>query len=780
MGQGHRSLLRILMGSAAICAGQAAAAKAQSTTAPAPAVSTPATSPLPADARDVAAQTGTPAPATADNDIVVTAQKRRERIQDVPLAISAITSETIERSGSRSLRDIATSVPSLYFSQSQGPVQSNVAIRGIGSNGGVAGLEPSVGIYVDGVYLDRTSIGVADFNDIERIEVLRGPQGTLFGKNTPAGLINFITKRPSFKWTGDATASVGNYNDRGATASVSGPILADKLAIRVSGFYRKRDGYLHNDFNNKDVNDLKAYGIRGRLLFKPIDALEMLATVEHQVTDQDCCAAEFAPVGGTQRTVAAALGNPFPAVIDGEDRHVYYDGTNAYHHTINAYTLENNLRLGDYTLTSISSLRDYKQTSHIDGDFSQLDFFRIIEGDRNHRQFSQEVRLASPDTGMFSFVTGLFYFYKRQNERGFAVYGADTSRIFTLLGGTLRALAPTYATIRRSDSGSDIVNRSYAAFGQGKVAFSDQFDVSLGVRYTYDKKRLYTFQTTTEVVPILAPRRNVNAEKGDGHFSGVINARFRPDSRTMLYASLTRGYKAFGFNDSAVNEAIGQRRFFDAELSTGGEVGLKKTWNGFQLNLTGFYTKFSNYQASSFAPGNTFLLQNAAKLTTKGVEVEAILRPAAGFVLNANYTYLDAKYDSFPTGPGLEGGAVTQDLSGKPLQDAPKHSLNLVAQYDRSLGGGFSGFVRGEYSYRSKIYTAQNLDPLLIQPGYSLINARVGISRGPVGLELWGRNLTDEVLLYRGGTPPAVFTAGSRIRFIGDPATYGATLRLAF
>ena len=717
---------------------------------------------------------------TADGDIIVTAQKRNERLQDVPLALSAITAQTIERSGAQSLKDIATSVPSLYLSQSQGPVQTNVAIRGVGSSGGVAGLEPSVGIYVDGVYLDRTSIGVADFNDIARIEVLRGPQGTLFGKNTPAGLINFITKRPEFTLGGDASATAGNYGSFGGTASLTGPIAGDRLAARVSGFYRKHSGYLHNDFSGRNVNDLEAWGIRGRLLFRPTDTLELLATVEHQKTNQDCCAAEFSPLGATQRTVAAILGKPFPAVIDGTDRHVYYDGQNAYAHTINAYTLEANLGIGDYTLTSITSLRDYNQTSQIDGDFSQLDFFRVIRGDRSHRQFSQEVRLASSDRGVFSFVGGLFYFYKRQNERGGAVYGADTSRIFSLLGGSLAALAPTYVTIRSSSSGSDIVNRSYAAFGQGKFKLSDTFDVSLGLRYTYDDKAITGFQTSTEVVPILAAPRSFSASHSDGRLSGVLNARFRPDANTLFYASITRGYKSFGFNDSGINEAIGQKRFFDAELSTGGEIGFKKSWSGLQFNLTGFYTVFDNYQASSFAPGNTFLLQNAAKLTTKGIEAEAIIRPGPGVVFNLNYTYLDARYGKFLTGPGLEGVSVTQDLSGKPLQDAPKHSINAVGQYDFALSGGLGAFVRGELSLRSKTYTAQNLDPLLVQPSYVLANARVGINGKGWGLELWGRNLTNQIVLYRGGTPPAVFTAGSRIRFIGDPRTYGATARLSF
>ena len=718
--------------------------------------------------------------APSDNEIIVTAQKRAERLQDVPLAISAITAETLERSGAQALRDIVTLVPSLYFSQAQGPVQSNVAIRGVGSSGGVAGLEPSVGIYVDGVYLDRTSIGVADFNDIERIEVLRGPQGTLFGKNTPAGLINFITKRPEFTLGGDASATAGNYDSYGVTASLTGPIVSDKVALRVSGFYRTHSGYLFNQTKNTDTNDLEAYGVRGRLLWNVTDKLELLATYEHHSSTQNCCAAEFSPVGATQLAISAAIGKPFPAINAPDDLLVAFDGGFSYRHKINAGTIEANLEVGDHVVTSISSLRDYKQFSFIDGDFSPVDFFRTINGDRNHRQFSQELRIASPADKTFSYVAGLFYFYKRQNERGGAVYGADTSLIFQRLGPPFSSLAPLYATIRSSASGSDIVNRSYAAFGQAKLQFSDRFDMSIGVRYTYDEKSIFTFQTTTEPVPILAAPRNERASGDDGQFSGVINARFRPDRDTLLYASLTRGYKSFGFNDSAVNTAIGQKRFFDAELSTGGEIGFRRSWKTLQLGITGFWTVFDNYQSSSFAPGNTFLLQNAAKLTTRGVELEATVRPAKGVLFNLNYTYLDAFFNDFKTGPGQPGGPTVQDLSGKPLQDAPKHSLSLVGQYDHDFSDSLSGFLRGEMSFRSETQTAQNLDPLLVQPAYVLLNARAGLNFGKIGLEIWGRNLGNDIILYRGGVPPAIFTAGSRIRFVGDPRTYGATLRYRF
>ncbi len=719
---------------------------------------------------------------TAVEEVIVTAQKREERLQDVPLAITALSSEAIERSGALSLRDIVALAPSVTFSQSQGPVQSNIAIRGVGSSGGVAGLEPSVGVYVDGVYLDRTSIAVADFNDIERIEVLRGPQGTLFGKNTPAGTISFITKRPSFERGGDVSLTAGNYGARYASGAFTGP-LSDELAVRVSAFWRERDGFLRNEFDGSDVNDLKAYGVRARALWRPSDSLEILASYENHRTRQNCCAPEFSPLGATQRAVASALGKPFPVQVDPEDLDVFFDGGFSYKHVINAYALEANYQVAGHTLTSITSVRDYDQRSFIDADFSQLDFFRLLSGNRDHKQVSQELRIASPADQRLTYVAGLFYFQKEQKERGQGIYGADTSRIFARLGGALAQLAPLYTTIRTSQSGSDIDNHSYAAFGQASYALTDTFDVTVGLRYTYDDKSIYTFQVTTEPVPILAPPRSERASDSDGQWSGVINVRYRPDRDTTWYASVTRGYKAFGFNDSAVNTTIGQRRFFDAELSTGFEAGWKKVLpaQAANLSLVGFWTDFDDYQASSFAPGNTFLLQNAGKLTTRGFEFEGAWRPVSGLDLTGAYTYLDAEYDEFLTGPGLEGVSQVQDLSNRPLQDAPKHAFSLTAQYTFPLSvAGLNAFVRGEASYRSRYQTAQNLDPLLVQDAYALFNARAGVTADRWSLEIWGRNLSDELILYRGGTPPAVFTAGSRIRFLSDPRTYGVTLRADF
>ncbi|HZF79043.1 MAG TPA: TonB-dependent receptor plug domain-containing protein, partial [Rubrivivax sp.] len=253
-----------------------------------------------------------PAGSTGVQSVTVTAQKRLQLAQEVPLAVSAVGSEYIAKSGAASLKDVVSAIPSLQFTQSQSAVQSSVTIRGVGSSGGVAGLEPSVGMYIDGIYLDRTYMGLGDFNDIERIEVLRGPQGTLFGKNTPAGVINFITKRPAFKFGGAAEATVGNYGLRKVAATVTTPLISETLAWRVSAFDSQRDGYLHNTWTDQAVNDSQSRGLRARALWRATEDVELLLSYERTTQKGLCCAAETGPVAAPRLASAAAAGRPFP------------------------------------------------------------------------------------------------------------------------------------------------------------------------------------------------------------------------------------------------------------------------------------------------------------------------------------------------------------------------------------------------------------------------------------------------------------------------------------
>lgn len=714
--------------------------------------------------------------------VTVTAQKREQLMQDVPLAVGVVSSDFIAKSGASSLKDVVSAMPSVHFTQSQSGGQSTVSIRGVGSSGGVAGLDPSVGIYIDGIYIDRTWLGIGEFNDIERIEVLRGPQGTLFGKNTPAGSISYITKKPSFKAAGEVEGTVGNFGLHRLAFTYTAPLVDDKLAVRLSAFERKRNGTMRNTFTNEDVNDVDANGVRGRALWKASENLEVIFTLEHGVDRQNCCYPEFGPVTQARRDSAAAIGKPFPAVVDLTDRQITVNAPFRNQVTTDAYAVEANYALGDHTVTALLSQRDAVQRGQIDADFTQIDTIGNVYGNRDLRQRSLELRIASPENRTISYVAGLFYFEKQVTELGGLVSGKDARFLFP-------GAAAFYTTPRESASRSDIDNKSYSLFGQATYALNKQIDLTGGLRYNRDQKSLQAGQVLLNgPMPGLASAFGpVSESDKDGRVSGMVNLRYRPDSDTMVYGSLTRGYKSFGFNDGQVNAALNQKRFFNAEQSTSTEVGLRKEWldNRVTTNVTLFNTVFDNYQASSFAPapgtntGTAFLLQNAGKLTTRGVELELSARPTRAASVALAYTYLDAKFNDFKGGPGIPGVGSVQDLSGKELANAPRHSLSLSGQYRWPIPGtAFTAFAWGEVAHRSSYFTSQNLDPLFLQEGYSQVNARVGLDAGAWQIELWARNLTDKLFIYTGSR--LSLSAGSRITWINDPRTFGLTARLKF
>lgn len=686
--------------------------------------------------------------------VVVTAQKREQMAQDVPLAVSVVGADYIAKSGASSLKDVVSAIPSLQFTQSQSAVQSSVTIRGVGSSGGVAGLEPSVGMYVDGIYLDRTYMGLGDFNDIERIEVLRGPQGTLFGKNTPAGVINFITKRPSFTSSGAVEVSVGNLGLKKVAGTVTGPLINDQLAVRVSFFDSNRDGTFENTYSSSSTNEARSKGVRARALLQATKDLELIFSIENSKNFGLCCAAETGPVPDSRLVSAAAAGRPFPTVLNPRDRRVSFDGEFKNSVNVDAFGLEANLSLGDHTLTGLLSTRNTSQFGGIDADFSQLSFLNILAG-RESNQKSAELRIASPADRAFNYVAGVYLLKTSVTEK------STTTGLINNVGF------------------SQIDNESSAVFGQATYEFSKQFDVSAGLRYNQDKKGLFASQTPGW--------GSASEASSDGQYSGMLNTRYRWDKDTMTYASLTRGYKSFGFNDGQITPALGQKRFFDAELSTSVEFGIKKEWlnRSVTTNATAFNTVFDNYQASSFSPnpsggGSVFLLQNAAKLTTSGVELELSVRPSRAAEISLAYTYLDAKFDDFKTGPGITGVSTVQDLSGRPLANAPKHALSLVGNYRWPVPGtSLTAFVWGEISHRSDYFTGQNLDPQFAQQAYTMGNARAGVEKGNWSIEGWVRNITDETILYAGNFNPLGATM-PKVYFIGDPRTVGVTARLKF
>jgi iron complex outermembrane receptor protein len=740
--------------------------------------------------------------ATTLDEVVVTATKRGQTVLEAPVSVSVVTSETIKNTGATNFSELATLIPSVVFSTQQSPVQANVGIRGVTTAGGSAALEPSVGIYVDGVFTDRTAIGIGDFNDIAAVEVLRGPQSTLFGNASPAGIINFVTQDPGREVSGEFRGSVGNFNRRQFAGTVTGPLVADTLFGRVSVFSHQRDGYLDNVIG-PDSNDQNAVGLRAKLLYAPAGPLRVLGTVEYSDIDQNCCVPVHVNVPDALLNRFATASTNFPFVGSGvpfprnqlDSQTVAVDGLNTYEQSLFALTLRVDYAFeSGHRLTSIGAYRSVDQFSAADIDFTGLNLLTFPAVERDNQHFSQEIRLASPEDRPVTWLIGAYAFQKEVTEDSALVINAQTA---ALLGGN--------ALAQNSPTFSSITNRNFALFGEATWALSDRLSVTGGLRWNFDDKQITAFAARLRGNGTqLSPTQFIPADKQQrdgGELTGrvVVEYAFNDDLRT--FGSYTRGYKAFGINDDAnlIRNIPGADFFFDSEIVDNYEIGLKGQlpfWDA-DFSAVAFRTEYDDFQAlSSFIDStNTlrFYLQNAASLISQGLEVDATARPIEGLTLTVAATYLDATFDSFPNAQGPTG---VIDLSGRPLTDAPKWSTSAVIRYERPIGAGLRVFGQADVFHRSSVFTELTYDPILRQETHTKVNARIGL--GDQGdrwtLELWGRNLTDEITFGRGGRPvfgavTAVLPAGGApsfpvgatyIKYTGEPRTYGATLTYRF
>lgn len=734
-------------------------------------------------------------------DIVVTATRTGQTILQAPVSVSVVTAETIRASGATNFAELATLLPSVVFSSQQSPVQSNVGIRGVTTAGGSAALEPSVGIYVDGVFTDRIAIGIGDFNDIAAVEVLRGPQSTLFGNSSPAGIINFVTKRPEKTFGAEVQATYGNFDRVQVAGTVTGP-LSKSLFGRLSGFYHRRDGYLKN-LLGPDSNNQNAFGARGRLLFDNGGPATITLTGEYSRSRQDCCLPVFDNVGEPLYQRFATASQNFPFVGTGvpfprnqlKDQVVAANGRNTYDQDLIAFSIEGRFDLGGgYQFLSISSFRDIEQTSIADIDFTGLDLLNFPNVVRKNQQLSQEFRVISPADQTLSWLAGAYYFRKDVTETSALVINPQTA---ALLGGNVVA--------QNSPSFSDIANENFALFAEANVKATGRLTITGGVRYNYDDKgifaraeRLRANGTAVSPIQTIPPGKR-SRSGGQLTYRAVVDYAWSDDLRT--YASYTRGYKAFGINDDAnlLRNIPGADFFFDSEIVDNYEIGVKGRLPAIRgtFSLVAFRTDYDNFQAlSSFIDTtNTlrFFLQNAASLRSQGLELDVTIQPVTGLTLTVAATYLDAKFLDFPNAEGPTG---PRNLTGQPLTDAPDFSASFVARYETPVSEKLRVFAQADVFYRSSVFTELTYDPNLVQGSYAKVNARLGI--GEIGpgwnFELFARNITDKIIFGRGGRPvfgsvtallpfagaPSFPVGNAYIKFTGEPRTYGATLRYSF
>ncbi|ODT89955.1 MAG: hypothetical protein ABS78_01105 [Phenylobacterium sp. SCN 70-31] len=688
---------------------------------------------------------GAAAAQTAVEEVIVTATKREENLQAVPVSVTAFTAQELQRRGAVSLRDLQYSVPNFNYSSNDFNRRPDVSLRGITSTARSPGEDGSIGFYVDGVFLARPTDWNPDIQGLERVEVLRGPQGTLFGKNTIAGAVNMVTQRPQDSFKAALDLEAGNYNAFRAVGIVDMPLIADKLYSRVSLTRFRRDGFTRNVFNNTRVDSEDRWGGRLQLRITPFENFEANLSYDYMTETPTRVMREI--ISGT---------NPL-TFIPGP-RTVSFDRANVNDRTLQGVHLTTDATFGEHTITTITAYRKSFVDFQVDEDTGPLDDQRTRILDHNH-QFSNEVRLTSPSGGRLDYVAGFFYLYVYADQSGGFVQNGVASPFFPGLTGANRTVA----------------TNSYAAYVNANYHINDQWTLNVGLRYGYETKRLEFFRFNQNggffggAFPAFGP---ITDKILDHDVSPMVGIQYEPTSDFMAYAKWSRGNKSGGWNAGLSFRGADP---YKAEQVDNYEAGFKADFldGRARTNVAVFYMDYRDLAVTTFGGltnGVGFNVDSAAKAVIKGAELDFTLVPIDGLEIAGGVGYLDSKYKNYQT-------SATANNNGNRLQFAPKWNGNLRVQYSRPIGGDLEFTARGEWQYRGSMYGNPANTLASLTPSYSLLNARVGIAREDErwGVYLWGRNLADKDYLNYADT-----LGTDRIGTYGAPRTYGIAVSLRY
>jgi len=731
-------------------------------------------------ATPAAAQDTRPTPATDDQpgssdnapgDIIITAQKRSERLQDVPLAVSVLDGGTLAQSGKTSIEGAQYLVPSLNFLKSGTTLNQSIFLRGVGTATFSIAGEPSVSTVVDGVVYSRAGEAFSDLVDIDRMEVLRGPQGTLFGKNASAGVINIVSKQPTKDFGGYVEAGYFSRADYRGRLVLNVPLGAN-LLTRFTGSYENYDGNIRNNaYGGRYVNGFEHYGGRAQIVATPSSAVKLTFIADYHHNDDDCCAEVIGTgpltAAGVPTTSLAFAALPTPQ--GDRTRRINQDLITSTVETGYGFSGQADVTLNGITVTSITAYRNWRNTEIRDGDwldrayigFNQLHDFGPQTGDT----FSQELRLTSRGGEFIDYVVGGFY-SRAASERIFTRNDISCSAV----GATPTALTPCTSPLAKpsaaptgtADFGS--VFKNLAFFGQATINVTSRFRIIGGLRYSIDQLDVFHSRNTTLAGPGIQPSFPTTptgtgqpttifrGKATNTNLSGKAGLQYEFSKQTTAYATYSRGYKGPAFNVFYNLTATGTN-VIDPETSDSYEVGLKNTLFGGKLvlNLDAFYAKYHNFQANNpdlVAGVVVTRFTNAGEVSTRGAELDVLWQPVADLTVSGGGAYTDAHVDRFKVAPGAAVTAIVP--AGTPLGFAPKWKGNLAVDY-RYRGGGpvdFFGGVQG--SYQSSELALFAPDPVQRRLGtihaYGLVNLSAGIvsSRDVWRLTFQVRNLFDQ------------------------------------
>jgi iron complex outermembrane receptor protein len=764
----------------------------------------------------------------ADEAIIVTARRRDEQVQDVPIAISVVGGDQLERTGSVNVARLTQIQPSVQFFTTN-PRNSAANIRGLGAPFGLTndGIEQGVGIYIDQVYYSRIAVATFDFLDVERIEVLRGPQGTLYGKNTTSGAISITTRAPTFDPEARLEVSLGNLDYVAAKGSVSGPVVDDVLAVRIAASRSHRRGSIYNVATDRWVNEQDNLGLRGQLLWRAGDALDVTLSADYNRQNPECCAQIYVRTGATQRPLArqyAALAAAFgyaPPSTNPFDRLTDLDTPLDAFQEIGGVALRAEWDIGPGRLTSVSAWRFWNWGPSNDRDFTGLPITTVSANPSKQDQYSQELRYAGSGKSL-DYVLGIFAYRQKQHTTGAQEQGPAASRWLLNPSGA-NAHDPTILDGLRSENDILLKTTSLAAFGQLSWHVTDRLRLQPGLRLNYDRKNgsylaivkngSGSTVLNSDQRSILAPQ-SYEATFSDWNLSGDFTIAYDLADDVLAYATYAKSFKSGGINLAGLPLDASSNPILDAatvkpEKVDHFEMGLKTQFldRRATFNLAAFWTEIRDYQAT-VTNGQLGVLRgylaNADKVRVRGIEGDLSYRPSRRLSLYASGAFTDHEYVKFvdapcppelsggpaaggansPSAPGTPGGfsPANCDISGQWLPGISRWAASFGGEYAhpaKVLGLAGEAYIGFDGSYRSRFSSNPSRSAYTDIAGYGLANFRVGF-RADKGWNVfgWVRNAFDanyyEVLATQSGS------TGLVVGQPGDPRTWGVTAQARF
>jgi iron complex outermembrane receptor protein len=683
-------------------------------------------------------------PMMAMDVVIVTAEKRAQRLQDIPISISAYGADTLDRANADSVADLQYLAPSLQFANVDG--SALISIRGIGTTVLVTGEDPGIAVHLDGVYLARPQYHDAALFDVERVEVLRGPQGTVNGRNATGGSINIITQRPSEESGGYVNVGLGNYNAVTTDGAFGGALSGDNLLGRFAWRTNNHEGYTPNLLDGSKLDEANQQSVRGQVLARLSDRTELLLSVDADSIDT---------AGYANIVLGTITGLPLPGVDLGGDvatgRAVLANEPAYYRRDILGGSAQLKVDLDGMNLTATTGYRQFTERAAADLDGTSFDFAHERHS-REQWQASQELNLTSDNDSDFSWLLGAFYLHESLEN--------DEKYTFPSMGFNF------------SLGGAPTVN-SYAVYAQGNYKLSDKFDVTAGLRYTRDEKKTSEFNR----VPEFAVDVSDNLSGEWGAFTPKLSLNYKATEDSLIYASVSRGFRSGGFNIGGF-----QGESFAPEFIMSYEAGYKQQLFDKRLtaNLALFRSEYTDMQVFQIR-GFTATVENAASATLQGAELELTALLGDGYRFDVAASYIDSEFNELSTIDESRASLGELDLSGNQLARAPKAKLNISAEKQWDTRNGGSIRVRGDYAWTDRVYFSEfNLEEMS-QPSVTVLNANISYETpdGRYTVSAFAQNLADEQI-YTNKLVGAGSLGFDILSWSAAPRTYGIKLGARF